>query len=247
MATCAAFGLRAAYAGAVGTDDNGRRVGSALADRGVDLSLIVRQSGRQSVRGDPRSSTIRANAWCCGTVPTRLLLADADLPADALRSARAVLVDDVDPRASLEAARLARAAGVPVVTDLDHLTPFTEALVRTASHPVLSEHLPQALTGEGDLERALRALRSWNPGLLTVTVGARGAVALDGDHFVHGRRLFGPRRGYDRIGRRISRRLHRRTAARHAHRADCCALPTPRRRSAAPGRARSTACRPRRS
>ena len=183
MATCASFGLHAAYAGAVGTDDNGRRVESALADRGVDLSLIVRQKGGNQFAAIliEHDSGERVVLW---DRPDSLLLADADLPATALRSARAVLVDDVDPRASLEAARLARAAGVPVVTDLDHPTPFTEALVRTASHPVLSEHLPQALTGEGDLERALRALRSWNPGLLTVTVGARGAVALDGDHLV---------------------------------------------------------------
>ena len=88
--------------------------------------------------------------------PDSLLLTDSDLPADALRHARVVLVDDVDPRASLEAARIAAAAGVIVTTDLDHVTPFTEALIRTASHPILSEHLPQALTGEADLERALR-------------------------------------------------------------------------------------------
>ena len=72
-----------------------------------------------------------------------------------------------------------------VTTDLDHVTPFTESLIRTASHPILAEHLPQALTGEADLERALRKLRAWNPGLLTVTVGERGAVALYGDRFVH--------------------------------------------------------------
>ena len=54
----------------------------------------------------------------------------------------------------------------------------------TASHPILSEHLPQALTGEADLESALRALRAWNPGLLTVTTGASGAVALDGDRLI---------------------------------------------------------------
>jgi len=117
--------------------------------------------------------------------PDSLLLADTDLPVDALRTARAVLVDDVDPRASLAAARIAREAGVPVVTDLDHVTPLSEDLIRTASHPVLSEHLPEALTGEADLERALRKLRAWNAGLLTVTIGERGAVAMDGDRFVH--------------------------------------------------------------
>ena len=184
IATCAAFGLRAAYAGVVGSDENGRRVEAALSAHGVDLSLLVRRAGGTQFAAiliEDRSGE-RVVLW---DRPDSLLLDDADLPADALRSARAILVDDVDARASLEAARLARQAGVPVVTDLDHLTPLTEALVRTASHPVLSEHLPHALTGEGDMERALRVLRHWNPGLLTVTVGARGAVALDGDRFVH--------------------------------------------------------------
>jgi sulfofructose kinase len=184
MAACAAFGLRAAYAGVVGTDESGLRVEAALAARGVNLSLLVRRPG-----GNQFAAILIENPTGERVVlwdrPDSLLLADADLPADALRSARAVLVDDVDARASLEAARLARAAGVPVVTDLDHLTPFTEALVRTASHPILSEHLPHALTGEADLEQALRVLRRWNPGLLTVTMGARGAVTLDGDRFLH--------------------------------------------------------------
>jgi sugar/nucleoside kinase (ribokinase family) len=183
LATCVAFGLRAAYAGAVGTDGNGRRVGAAMAARGIDLSLMVRREGGNQFAAIliDDSSGERVVLW---DRPDSLLLHDADIPVNALRAARAVLVDDVDPRAGLEAARIARAARVPVVTDLDHLTPFTEALVRTASHPILSEHLPHALTGEADLERALRAMRTWNPGLLTVTVGARGAVALDGERFV---------------------------------------------------------------
>lgn len=182
MAACAALGLKAAYAGAVGRDDNGRRVVDALIARGVDTSLVVRKPGGTqfaAILVDTHSGE-RVVLW---DRPDTLLLADADLPVEALAAARALLVDDVDPRASLEAARMARAAGVPVVTDLDHVTPLTEALVRTASHPVLSEHLPEALTGEADLERALRRLRAWNPGLLTVTVGERGAVALDGDRF----------------------------------------------------------------
>ena len=184
MATCAAFGLKAAYAGAVGADQNAQRVEAALASRGVDLSLLVRRPGGNQFAAiliDNHSGE-RIVLW---DRPDSLLLADSDLPADTLRAARAVLVDDVDPRASLAAARIARAAGAVVTTDLDHVTPFTEALIRTASHPILSEHLPEALTGEVDLERALRQLRAWNPGLLTVTVGARGAVALDGERFVH--------------------------------------------------------------
>jgi sugar/nucleoside kinase (ribokinase family) len=184
MATCAAFGLRAAFAGAVGTDDNGRRVTSALAERGVDVSLAIRRPGRNQFAAIliEESSGERVVLW---DRADSLRLTDEDLPVAALQAARVVLVDDVDPRASVAAARLARAAGVRVVTDLDHVTELTEAIVRTASHPVMSEHLPRALTGEDDLEQALRVLRRWNPGLLTVTVGPRGAAALDGDEFVH--------------------------------------------------------------
>jgi sugar/nucleoside kinase (ribokinase family) len=184
MATCAALGLRASYAGAVGTDENGRLVEAALASRGVDLSRLVRRAG-----GNQFAAILIDDATGERVVlwdrPDSLLIADEDLPADLLRTARVVLIDDVDPRASLAAARIARAAGVAVTTDLDHVTPVTEDLIRTASHPILSEHLPAALTGETDLEVALRRMRLWNTGLLTVTIGARGAVALDGDRFVH--------------------------------------------------------------
>lgn len=183
MATCAALGLRPSYAGAVGDDDNGRRLIEALEARGVDVSLTARRRGGTqfaAVLIDDHSGE-RVVLW---DRPDTLLLSDEDLPVAALRAARAVLVDDVDPRASLEATRIASAAGVPVVTDLDHMTPLTAEIICAASHPILSEHLPEALTGEGDLERALRVLRAWNPGLLTVTVGERGAVALDGDRFI---------------------------------------------------------------
>ena len=183
LATCAALGLRASYAGVIGSDDNGQRIEAALSARGVDLSRLVRRAGANQVAAIliHAASGERVVLW---DRPDSLLLADSDLPLELLRGSRAVLVDDVDPRASLAAARIAREAGAIVTTDLDHITPFTEDLIRAASHPVLSEHLPAALTGEGDLERALRRLRSLNDGLLTVTIGARGAVALDGDQFL---------------------------------------------------------------
>ena len=184
ISTCARFGLRSAYAGAVGDDDNGGLVLQALENRGVDLShVVIRRGGNQfaAILIDNQTGE-RIVLW---DRPEGLLLSDADLPVEALTTARMVLVDDVDPRASARAAEIARAAGVPVATDLDHVTSETERIVRTVTHPILAEHLPEALTGEADLERALRKLRAWNPGLITVTIGARGAVALDGDRFIH--------------------------------------------------------------
>ena len=183
MVACARLGLRAAYVGAVGDDDNGRRVLESLAGHGVDVSHVVHRAGGgqfAAILVDEGTGE-RVVLW---DRPDALRLERAELPASMLSSARMVLVDDVDPRASLWAAETARGAGVAVTTDLDRVTEETERLIRTATHPVLAEHLPGAITGEADLERALRRLRDWNAGLITVTLGPRGAVALDGDRLV---------------------------------------------------------------
>lgn len=183
LATCAAFGLRAAYAGAAGTDEESHRLLDALVARGVNTSLTVRRPGGSQFAAIliDDSSGERVVLW---DRPETLHMADHELPVSALQSARVVLIDDVDARASVAAARCAREAGGIVVTDLDHVTPHTEAIIRTASFPIMSEHLPAALTGEHDPERALRHLRRWNPGLLVMTAGERGAVALDGDRLI---------------------------------------------------------------
>jgi sugar/nucleoside kinase (ribokinase family) len=47
--------------------------------------------------------------------------------------------------------------------------------------PILAESMPSAVTGEADLERALRALRCPEHRMICVTLGARGAMMLVGD------------------------------------------------------------------
>jgi sugar/nucleoside kinase (ribokinase family) len=98
-----------------------------------------------------------------------------------IASARVLHVDDVDVPAAIEAARIARAHGIPVTCDIDHVTPGTRELLQLVSHPVFAESVPPQLTGEAEPARALRAIRRAHPGRLVVTVGERGAIALEGD------------------------------------------------------------------
>jgi sugar/nucleoside kinase (ribokinase family) len=51
--------------------------------------------------------------------------------------------------------------------------------------PVLAEHVPESLTGERDPERALRKLRRQHRGVICVTLGVHGSMALDGDRLIH--------------------------------------------------------------
>jgi len=183
VATCAHFGLRAKYIGAVGTDEHGQRVREELGRHLLDVSGLVLRDGRNQhavIVIDERTGE-RAVLW---DRDEALRLCEADVPLDVIGASRLLHVDDVDQEAAIRAARHARSVGVPVTSDLDRMTDRTEELVMAVSCPIFADGLPEQLTGERDHERALRRLRKQHDGLLVVTVGNRGAVALDGDRFV---------------------------------------------------------------
>jgi sulfofructose kinase len=174
LCTCASFGLRTAYVGAFGNDDQGAFARRELAGHGVGTAAAQTRecANRQAViLVEPGGE--RLVAW---SRDPALVLEPAQLPADLLRSARLVHVDAVDVAAACEAARLARAAGALATCDVDTVGRDTAALVEAVSHPILAEHVPMTLTGEADVERAVRALGQRHGGPICVTLGARGAV-----------------------------------------------------------------------
>jgi sulfofructose kinase len=181
MSACAALGLRARYIGAFGSDEHGTRIRAELADRGVDVGHAVVgaavNAGAVIVVDHTGHRTVFWNR------DERLRLDPAQIPADVLMDSKVIHVDDVDRQASLHACLIARQYGVPVTSDIEQATEGIEELVRAVTHPIFDHEAPARLTGERDPERALRKLRRLNPGLLCMTLGGRGAVALEGDRF----------------------------------------------------------------
>jgi len=177
MAACAALGLRAAFLGGTGNDAHGALVRDELTRRGVDISQAVVFDGPQ-----PYSIILLAESH-----PERIVLWRRQPgkfnPVDYSRL-KLLHVDDIDIDAAIAAAKGAREAGRLVTTDIDQVSAQTRELIQAATHPILAEHVPGALTGETNLARALRLLRPLNAGPLVVTRGARGAVALDGDDLI---------------------------------------------------------------
>jgi sugar/nucleoside kinase (ribokinase family) len=184
LSACAAMGLRVAYLGAIGNDDNGRRIREELLRRGVDLShSVVRNGSNQfAVISVEEKTGERIVLW---DRDDALVLTADEVSAEVVASARLLHVDDVDQEAAIRAATLARAAGVPATSDIDRVTDRTDTLVAAVSVPIFAEHVPPAITGEADPERALRKLRKQHAGRLCITLGPRGAVMLDGDVFIH--------------------------------------------------------------
>lgn len=184
LCTCVAMGLRASYLGVFGSDDGGRFVRDAIARRGVDVTgaLVSEAPNRYAVILVDDTSGERVVLW--QRDPRLAVPADALRP-EVLTDTRVLHVDNVDEDIAIRAAQVARAAGVPVTTDIDVVGPGTDELVSLVSVAVFAEHVPAALTGHEDLERALRALQARMPGesapLLCVTLGAHGSMLLAGD------------------------------------------------------------------
>jgi sugar/nucleoside kinase (ribokinase family) len=183
LAACSALGLRARYLGPVGNDENGRRIREELERRDIDVSsLIVHEAAsRFAIILVDESTGERTVLW---HRDTRLTLGETEIHR-AMLAARVLHVDGVDEDAAIRAARLASGMGMRVTSDLDRVTDRTPELVASVSIPIFAEDVPQALSGEADHERALRKLRKTHDGLLCVTLGPGGSMALDGDRIVH--------------------------------------------------------------
>ena len=184
LATCASLGLRAAFVGTAGDDDHAYGLCQALETRGVDTTRLIRRSARhrRAIVLVNEQTGDRTVLW---ERDAQLSLNPDEVPRDIIEHARLLHVDDVDVDAAVVAAGIARRAGIPVTSDIDQVNERTCALIEAVTVPIFAEHVPRALTGESDPERALRRLRHRHAGLLCVTLGVRGSMLLDGNQLYH--------------------------------------------------------------
>jgi sugar/nucleoside kinase (ribokinase family) len=188
LVTCARLGLKTGFIGVIGSDDNGRRIRDEMRSYAVDVThAIVRDCPNQfaAILVDD-SSGERIVLW---DRDAQLAARPREIRDAAFNGARVLHVDDVDQEAAIEIAVRARAAGLQVTSDIDRVNDRTEALMAAVSIVIFAEHVPAALTGDSDPEAALRKLRRSHAGPLVVTLGARGAMILDGDE-IHAHRGF---------------------------------------------------------
>ena len=180
----ARLGLRGAFVGSVGTDPAGPGVLAPLEAAGIDVSGVRRVAGastRLAVILVDRASGERTVLWYRDP---RLRLRLEDVPGERIARARCLLLDGDDPEVSAHAARLARAAGVPVVLDVDRDAPGIEALLAAADFPIVSRHFAESFSGDGTLRGGLERLVALGARLAVATLGDRGCLALGGGGLV---------------------------------------------------------------
>ena len=180
------LGLRARYVGAVGDDAAGTVLVESLRAEGVDARHVTVVPGAHTQSGlivvDEESGE-RTVFW---EHDERLRLPATSVSADVIADARILHVDGFDTEAAVRAAKIARAQGIIVTSDLDSAYPGIDELLPLLDYLMVAEDLAPILAGRAgdDHERAVRTLAERHGCCAVVTLGARGALACAGGELV---------------------------------------------------------------
>jgi len=184
VVACQTWGLSTRYVGKLGDDDAARLHREAFDRAGVDARLVTvaRSMSPQSLilvdSGGERTVLCRRDE--------RLVLLPEDLDQEWVVNARALHVDGHDTAAAQLAASWARAAGVPVIGDLDELYPGIHELIENIDYLIVSRDFPCRLMEDNNLERALHSMQvRYGCKLTAATLGTDGVLAWDGSRFHH--------------------------------------------------------------
>jgi sulfofructose kinase len=182
MIACQQWGLRTRYVGKVGDDRPAELHRAEFAGAGVEVHLFTAPgcpSQQAFILVD--DSGERTVLW---KRDDRLTLRPEELQQDWIMNARALHVDGHDTAAAAVAAAWARAAGIPVIADVDDLYPGVETLLKSVDYLITSRDIPGRLMKEPDLRKSLPALQKrFGSRLTAATLGEEGVLAWDGTQF----------------------------------------------------------------
>ena len=181
---CQRWGLRTRYIGKLGDDPAAKVHREEFAKAGVEtqITTVPNCASAQSfivVDGQGERTVL----W---HRDPRLAIAPGELKRERIVNARALLVDGCDTAAATQAAQWARAAGIPVIADLDELYPNIDSLLGNIDYLIVSRDFPAKLSNKPELRESLPWLqRRFRSRVAAATLGTDGVLAWDGNQFYY--------------------------------------------------------------
>lgn len=179
------LGLKTAYAGRFGSDDDGRFGLLSLEYEGVNLDCAETIEGADNqvafIIIDARSGE-RTIIW---DRDERLSYRPDEVPVELATRGRVLHLDAHDPPACAVMARAAREVGAIVTADIDNVYEGLPELLPLIHVLVTSAEFPHRLTGIRDERASLIELkRRYGCPIVGATLGARGALIYCGGEFI---------------------------------------------------------------
>jgi sugar/nucleoside kinase (ribokinase family) len=181
------LGARCAYAGMLGDDDASRFTIEIMQRESIDLTHLVRRADAGPIRSVIIVGLDHATRNIFPEHPA-ITGAAPDAPSsDVIRSCRVLFVDHLGVDGMIRAARIAREAGISVVSDVERDdSPRVFELLDLIDHMVVSEEFAHQLTGCASPDEAARALWMASRAMVAVTSGEAGAYfTSDGTTVTH--------------------------------------------------------------
>lgn len=182
------LGLKTAYAGRFGSDDDGRFGLLSLEYEGVNLEFAETIEGADNqvafIMIDSRSGE-RTIIW---DRDERLSYRPDEVPLELASRGRVLHLDAHDPLACAVMAQAAREAGAIITADIDNIYEGLPSLLPLIDVLITSSAFPHRLTGISDERAALVELKArYGCAIVGATLGTRGAVIYVDGQFMESR------------------------------------------------------------
>jgi ribokinase len=178
LVAAARLGSKCAYAGVLGTDDLSRFAIERLQQEEIELKYLRQRTGA----GPIHSFIVVDESRLTRTIffdASETVGADPQWPDDkVIQAARVLFVDTFGLEGMIRAARLARAAQIPVVADVEEKGAMSSQLLNLADHLIVSRPFAQQLTNSADPVEAAKRLWTNERTVVAITGGADGAWFL---------------------------------------------------------------------
>jgi ribokinase len=184
LVALARWGVSCAFAGVLGDDLFGSIIKESLDEEGIDTGGVLVREGFESQFAFIVAEPVIGRRTIFWRRPTGRPPDPEEINYDIIRNARVVHLDGLFPEASLAACKAAKEAGVRVVVDAGSLREGMLDIARLSDYFLVSETFAEAIAGAGNSLDACYKLAELGPGLVAVTLGQKGYVALDGTRVI---------------------------------------------------------------
>lgn len=191
-AAAAILGASTALLGRVGDDEFGEPLVRALEEKGVDMSLVERDSSSMTGSAFITLTPDGENAIVVAPGANRRLTPeDVDEVSESIAATRVLVSQmEIPPETVLRAAEIADASGTRVVLNLAPPREVPPSLLETLDPLVVNEHeaaflLGGKVAGEEGAWAAARDLLALGPRSAVITLGPAGALVADGETITH--------------------------------------------------------------
>jgi len=184
MVACARLGLRTRYIGKLGGNEIGQMAREEMKREGMALRAAVKAPGVPNRFCVVLVEEASGHRTIVRQRDPRIWLKPGDLSQAAVCAGRVLHLDGHEGDAAVQAARWAKAAGIPVSVDAEEPTECREELFALSDILIVGQRFGRMLTGRHDTQDILGELARLGPACVGLTLGGAGSALRYRDEIV---------------------------------------------------------------